>query len=331
MTMMATAYLSLAGASMSDDRESVVWGDALHPESVRKFGRSLCERAQRAVLFETGLGLWDQACDDTGGGLDDFWYVVVGGASNVGKTQLMVALAKQGLLQKFAVVILTMEEPIDQIQRRVYASISDLNYYDFTYKHFTHEKAARLVETTPYLGKLAINEDLPAYDLASITGYLDEARDMLFGRPMIVLVDNLQLVKPDRGATIAEAATDVSEGLRIWAKRNRTLTIALSQVTSTVLREGKPVRSHDLWGGNAMYTNPSQVVILDHTAKRVDPNHPHVVRMWALLDKNRYGPKLIAMPVEANLKTSVWRCAEPDELYLWDANPWAPRNNGGRK
>jgi len=181
------------------------------------------------------------------------------------------------------------------------------------------------VETTPYLGKLAINGDLPAYDLVSIIDYLDEARDMLIGRPMVVLVDNLQLVKPEPGRGIAEAATDVSEGLRLWAKRNRTLTIALSQVTSQALRDAKPVRCHDLWGGNAMYSNPSQVVILDHTAKTVDVRHPHVMRLWGLVDKNRYGPKMIAMPIEANLKTSEWRCGQPDELHLWQKNPWAAK------
>jgi replicative DNA helicase len=303
-----------------------VWVDALHPTSLKAYGDQLLERAQKAILFQTGLRLWDSSCDDTGGGLDDFWYTVIGGASNVGKTQLMVALAKRALQQKFAVVILTMEEPIDQILRRVYASVSELGYYDFTYSHFDREKVGRLIESTPYLGKLVVNADLSAYDLSSVIAYLDEARELLVLRPLVVLVDNLQLVKPDRGQGIAEAATDVSEGLRTWAKKNRALTIALSQITSTALREGRPVRSYDLWGGSAMYSNPSQVVILDHTAKRVDPDHPHIVRMWALLDKNRYGPKMIAMPVEANVKTSEWRCAEPDELTLWYDNPWARKS-----
>lgn len=305
-------------------QDSQVWADALHPESVKLYARHLEQRARNAVLFKTNLTAWDEACDDTGGGLDDYWYVVIGGASNVGKTQLMVSLARSGLLQKFAVVIVTMEEPIDQIQRRVYASISDLGYYDFTYRNFTTEKAGRLIETTPYLGKLAVNFEMPAYDLPSILGYLDEARDMLIGRPMLVILDNLQLVKVDAGSSIAQAATDVSEGLRMWAKRNRTLTFALSQVTSEVLRAGRPVRAHDLWGGNAMYSNPSQVLILDHLAKTVDEQHPHLIRLWGLLDKNRYGPRMIAMPIEANLRTGVWRCADPDEHLLWNPNPWAP-------
>tara|TARA_R110000765_G_scaffold127303_3_gene225333 strand:- start:3654 stop:4619 length:966 start_codon:yes stop_codon:yes gene_type:complete len=310
--------------SNENENESAVWHDALHPESVKAYGIDLLKRAEGAKLFQTGLVDWDRACDDTGGGLDDFWYVVIGGASNVGKTQLLISLAKQGLLQKFAVVVVTMEEPLEQIQRRIYAGLSDLGYHDFTYKNFSRSKAARLVETTPYVGKLAINGDLPKEDLKSIIEYLDEARDMLFGRPMIVILDNLQLVKPENGSSIASAATEVSEGLRRWAKVNRTLTFALSQVTSEALRAGRPVRCHDLWGGSSMYSNPSQVIMLDHLNAVVDDHRPWIKRLWGLVDKNRYGPKMVFLMLEANMKTGDWRCGTPDEEILWGPNPWAP-------
>ena len=312
-----------------NENDKNVWHDALHPESVKMFGIDLMRRAEGATLFQTGLTDWDRACDDTGGGLDDYWYVVIGGASNVGKTQMLISLAKQGLLQQFAVVVVTMEEPLEQIQRRIYAGISELGYHDFTYKNFTRDKAAKLIETTPYIGKLAINGDLPHEDLKSIIAYLDEARDMLFGRPMIVILDNLQLVKPENGASIASAATEVSEGLRRWAKQNRTLTIALSQVTSESLRAGRPVRCHDLWGGSTMYSNPSQVLMLDHLNATVDDHRPWVKRLWGLLDKNRYGSKMVYMALEANMKTGDWRCGRADELDLWGPNPWEPDEQRG--
>lgn len=308
---------------MSREPHTTVWGDILHPESLRAYGVTLETRARNAKLFLTGLDEWDRACDDTGGGLDEFWYVVVGGASNVGKTQLAISLAIRGLHQGFAVVFLTMEEPCDQIQRRVYAAISPThNYYDFTYRNWTVDKARLLVENVPYIGKFVVNDDLENESVGHILAYLDEARDALVGRPMIVLVDNLQLVKTPQGTSVAEAATSVSEGLRKWAKRNRTLVVALSQVTAQALRERKPVRSHDLWGGSSMYSNPSQVLMLDHTAACMDDKHHHLKRLWLLLDKNRYGPKGVAFPVEANMKTGTWRTALPDEHGLWLPNPW---------
>lgn len=301
------------------------WAPILHPDRVKLYGLELERRAREAQLFNTGIRAWDEACDDTGGGLDDYWYVVIGGASNVGKTQLGIAMAKQALAQGFGCAFFTMEEPIEQVQRRVYASLSEtLGYYDFTYKHFTPAKARLLTETTPNVGTLLVNEDLPNYDLGSILFWLDRAREQCPG-PMVVVLDNLQLVKPERGQGISEAATDVSEALRNWAKRNRVLVIALSQITAAALREGKVCRSWDLWGGNAMYSNASQVIMLDHLAATVDPLLPHVKRLWLLVDKNRYGPKQIAVPVEANMKSGLWRNAEPDELHLWKPNPWAAK------
>ena len=299
-----------------------VWTDALHPETVKAFGRGLVDRAQNAKLFKTGLGPWDDSCDDTGGGLDDFWYVVCAGASNVGKTQLGLALAQRALRQGFAVVFLTLEEPADQIMRRMYAAISEVGYYDFTYARFNEDSIPHLVETTPYLGKFIVNDDLASSDLPSIFEYLDEARDILFGRPLVVIFDHLQLVKVPQGGSIAQAATDVSEGLRRWAKKNRTLTIAFSQLTSEVIRDGRPPRAWDMFGGSAMYSNASQVIVIDHTAKVSDTVEPWLLRMWAMLDKNRYGQKLVAFMVEANLKTGLWRCPQADEHHLWQPNPW---------
>ena len=297
-----------------------VWVDTLHPDSVRGYGQFLSHRQQTAQVFQTGLDVWDDNCDDTGGGLDDFWYVVIGGASNAGKTQIMLALAQQALRQKFSVIFLTLEEPMDQIQRRIYAALSDSQYYDFTYKNWSDQKRQGL--SVPYLGKLIVNEDLDKFTLETIMGHLDEAEDALVGRPKIVMLDNLQLVHPEPHQSITAAATELSETLRRWAKKHRILTLAASQLTSEAIRSGKVPGFSDLWGGSAMYSNASQVVVIDHTAKVADTLEPWKIRMWAMLDKNRYGQKLVAMPVEANLKSGLWRCPLPDEHHLWQPNPW---------
>lgn len=304
-----------------DDGRDTIWLDAFHPDTVRSYARNLERRAQTAKLLLTGIEEWDKACDDTGGGLDDYWYLVVGGASNVGKTQLMIALALKAISQGFAVCLMSLEEPADQILRRLYAATSPLGYYDFTYSRFDDHRCRQLIELTPYAGKVAINDEIENEELPSIIRYLDAIRDAMLGQPMVVLFDHLQLVKGDT-AHIAAAATAVSEGLRKWAKRNRTLTIAFSQLVTDTLRSASVPRFHDLWGGTSMYSNPSQVIMLDHTSVRVDEHMPHLKRMWMLVDKNRYGPQLVAIPIEANLKTCEWRGALPDELHGWAENPW---------
>ena len=302
------------------DGPKTVWVDALHPESVGAYGRFLSGRQETARVFQSGLSVWDENCDDTGGGLDDFWYIVLGAASGTGKTQLLLALAQQALRQDFAVIFLTLEEPMDQIQRRTYAAISDSGYYDFTYKNWTEKK--RLALEVPYLGKLIVNDDLDSFDLGSIMAHLDEAEDALVGRPKIVMLDNLQLVHPSRGQNIAAAATELSETLRRWAKKHRVLTVAASQLTSECIRSGKVPGFSDLWGGSAMYSNASQVLMIDHTAKEIDPRERHIQRLWMNLAKNHYGPAHVRFPVEANLKSGLWRAALPDEHNLWAYDPW---------
>ena len=241
----------------------------------------------------------------------------------------MIHLVRQGIAQGFAVVILTMEEPLMAIQRRIYAALSDrLSFYDFAYDRWNHEKARILCESVPTGGKVVVNEELPSYTLESIIGYLDDVRDLLSGRPMVVLLDHLQLVESP-GRDIVRASADVNRALRDWSKRNRTLTIALSQLNRDGVLSGNAPRRWHLWGGTDIEANATQVVMIDHTAKTVDPERRHLLRLWMMLDKNRSGPDLVAFPVEANLKTSVWRVPEPDEHHLWQANPWKPKGRGG--
>ena len=49
--------------------------------------------------------------------------------------------------------------------------------------------------------------------------------------------------------------------------------------------------------------------------------------LWLNLQKNRYGP-VGSFPVEANLKTGLWRAALPDEHQLWAHNPWQSTKHG---
>lgn len=300
-----------------------IWMDALDPRTVRAFAERLTYKAENAKLFFTEIEAWDKSCDDTGGGLDDYWYIVIGGSSNVGKTQGGLSLTVRALEQGFSVVFLTMEEPADQILRRTYAAISNLGYYDFTYDNWSDRKAAML--KVPNLGTMAVNDDLEDESLGAIIGYLNEAREVING-PMIVVLDNLQLIKPRDGRNVQESATDLSEALRKWAKRRKVLTFALSQLTAECIRSGRAPWFADLWGGSAMYSNPSQVIMVDHTAVVVDQNAPHIKRMWMAVAKNRYGPKA-AFPIEANLKTGKWREAYPDEHHLWLPNPWEKKRS----
>ena len=68
---------------------------------------------------------------------------------------------------------------------------------------------------------------------------------------------------------------------------------------------------HDLLGGTSIESNANQVMLIDHSQQERDREHPHLVRTWLYLDKNREGPNRLLIPVEANFKTGRWREADP--------------------
>ena len=103
--------------------------DILDSGEVIDYGSSLIGVQQHPLA--TGIPTWDEACDETGGrGLGDWWYVVLGGAPNAGKTQLMMYLARQASEQGLKPGVVTMETPKRGLQRQVYSNLSSFNYYD---------------------------------------------------------------------------------------------------------------------------------------------------------------------------------------------------------
>ena len=76
--------------------------------------------------LSTGFPVWDKACVGTGGlGLANWWYVVLGGASNVGKTQLLWHLLRQAWEQEMNPGLITMEVPMTGVQRSIYSRVTD--------------------------------------------------------------------------------------------------------------------------------------------------------------------------------------------------------------
>jgi replicative DNA helicase len=126
-------------------------------------------------------------------------------------------------------------------------------------------------------------------------------------------------VKPDyQGMDVAEAAEELSERLRVFAHRTRTLTVVLSQLNRGASRErDRQPTMHDLWGGTSMESNANQVVLLDHSRSQKDREDPALLRTYILLDKNREGPAKVQIPVEIDFRRGHWRQGLPDEVDRW--------------
>ena len=298
--------------------------DILAPGAAIDYGASLMGVRQRPL--PTGLPGWDAACEETGkAGLGDWWYVVIGGASNSGKTQLALHLARRASESGHLPGVITMEIPRAGLQRRVYSHITDFSYYDFLPYRWGEGDAAAKVgrlkeEVRAYRGPLGEDRHLLVAEQQrppTLADIMTACESLLEFGATCLFVDHLQLIRATADE-ISDRATEISDALRWFAHGNKVLVVALSQLNRLASREReRRPTMHDLLGGTSIESNANQVILLDHSRQRRDRDHAHLVRTWLYLDKNREGPNRVLIPVEMNFRTGVWREALPDEEPSW--------------
>ena len=277
----------------------------------------------------TGFDTWDRACDETGGrGVGDWWYTLIGGASNAGKTQLARWLARQAMEAGGTPAIITMEVGTAALQRHFYSNLTSFGYYDLLPHKWDRGSEAELkarreklvAEVTAQGGDKPLTMVITeAEGRPTIDWIVSEAEGLLEETGITHLfVDHAQLIKSPTGMDIAAAAEELSERMRIFAHKKRVCTFMLSQLNRGASRQrDQSPTMHDLWGGTSMESNANQVILLDHSRSAADDRSPHILRTYLLLDKNREGPAKLDIPVEVNFRTGVWREASPDEEELW--------------
>jgi replicative DNA helicase len=298
--------------------------DILSTGAALEYSGSLIGASQ--VALATGIESWDAVCDETGGrGLGNWWYVVIGGASNSGKTKLMLHLVREAAESGMLPGLITMEVPTQGLQRQVYSNVTSFGYYDFLPR--TWDDADALKKTDQ------LTSDLSAYKQAgrglrsilvaerdsapTLSSIMAACEDMAEAGCRCLFIDHLQLIKAPADQ-IVDKATEISEALRHFAHNRKVLVVALSQLNRFASRERtKRPTMHDLWGGTAIESNANQVMVIDHSKQWRDPDRPHLLRTWLFLDKNREGMNRITIPVEVDFRTGVWREAQPDEVHEW--------------
>ena len=300
--------------------------DILDGGEVIDYGSSLIGVRQHPLA--TGIPTWDSACFETGGlGLGDWWYVVLGGASNSGKTQLMMHSARQAAEQGLMPGIVTMETPKRGLQRQIYANLSSFNYYDLLPHRWEEGDAPAKVERLSADIAAYRDTDQPARSLLvtdfrrspTLADIMATIETMYNAGSRCVFVDHLQLIKAGGDdAEIVARATEISEELRQFAHDRGCLVIALSQLNRWAARQrDRCPTMHDLWGGTSIESNANMVMLIDHSQQERDERYPHLLRTWLVLDKNREGPSKIRIPIEISFKTGIWREANASEIHLW--------------
>ena len=296
------------------------------PTTAFDFGLKVATDMPRS--YSTGIPLWDAICDTTSGeGLAEGWYIVLGGASNSGKTRLALHLLREIAKQAGNPGLISLETPAASIQRMWYSQITSFGYHDFTPDRFGvnfEAKATRLKKEVDDFRSAHPTMHANAYvrehkRRATLGTIVRDAEELAELGCKAIMVDHLQLVKATGGLGIAEAATEVSECLREIAHDKGILIIGLSQLNRGASRnKAEAPTMYDLWGGTSMESNADQVVLIDHGRSEAKVTAPAEIMTYLLVDKNRHGPAKTEIPVTNDIKRGSFHEAPADHAAkMW--------------
>lgn len=299
--------------------------DILRPGEAVDFAAHLLDPV---ISMSTGLPSLDEVCVGTGGkGLAAGWYVVLGGASNSGKTKMALNLYQRAALQGWTPGIITMEVPKRGLQRTIYSNITSFGYYDMLpdrWLSYTGEtadaKSRRLMEELRQYSLQDVERGMYVAEFQrapTLADIMSACTALKESGCKVIFLDHLQLIKAS-AENIADRATDISEELRWFAHGEGILVIALSQLNRMASRDrDRRPTMHDLYGGTSVESNANMCLLIDSSRQLRDPEHPWILRTFLLCDKNREGPNRLDIPVLADFKTGLWSEAEEEELGMW--------------
>lgn len=300
---------------------TATWVDVTAPEVAHDIHDRMMDAPPVVSLgvpqLDKAMMTWGQ-----GKGIPRGTYVIVGGASNIGKTQYGLALlmeaAKVG--ERAGLVSLDMKRR-DALLRLHAAMVADIPGSHWRPDRWRPEYEGALVEG---LRRWRMGSPGGIGIVAPPVGDLDLVKttivDGVDAGCSFFVVDHLQKIRVGgySDGQISARAEVVSETLDNLADTYDVTVVGLSQLNreATKQRDRSP-RKEDLWGGTAMESNAAVVVMLDHSRYARDPQHHHIGRTYVLLDKNQMGPKGFDVPVLWDHRRLKIREALPDELGEW--------------
>lgn len=259
------------------------------------------KKKQPVDSVPTPIPSWNKLCGEEGGhvGLAKTWTIVIGGMPGSRKSYLALNIAAHAVRNGRKVGAINFEMSFEGYVTRYLAVLTgvdkdDIGWdQDFDDDEFDKAKAEanRILKEK---GGALITNAATAFTLEDIK----HAYEAFAKRGVdIVIVDYVQLVRASGVGDMKERAGAIAEMLRECSHKYGVVTLALSQIT----REGQkkndnPPRMTDLYGGMYWEANANQVVMLDHTYQKDDPDKG-VTKTRLLVDKNRHGRNMVEVPI----------------------------------
>ena len=289
----------------------------------------LADRMERpGLVTPTGLPSIDKLMYLWGDqrGIPQGSYVIIGGASNIGKTQMGLWLLKQAHRtgQQACMVSLDMKTR-DVIARFLQSmAVQSIPRSEWLASKWKPEYRARLQEAVErYSLDGGVRGGISVYhgnypDLDDVAGIIREATGWLVQSATFFVIDHLQKIRVNGVRDTFDRVEAVSETLDALADELDVTIVGLSQLNRMASREpDRRPTMFDLWGGTAMESNAAIVIMLDHSRYEMDSAKHYLGRTYVLLEKNQMGPKNREVPVLWNHADLTIAEALPDEEKDW--------------
>jgi replicative DNA helicase len=256
-------------------QESVLLDEAL----VTFIDRLQAEADGNTKVMQTGLRALDKLL---AGGLREGELMVIGARPKMGKTALVLALARN-MAHRYGVLMLSQEMPVHELVARNTAAMGSLNLADLRQaSDLTNDGWARVVDAVERMkGMRMVLDEQRALTLGDVRRKVMAAKRRQ--QVDVVVVDFLQLMSGD-GESRNRELDDIANGLKAMAGEFKVAVILLSQMSRKAdERHGPPVLS-DLRDSGAIEAAADVIALLYREFAHPLGSHTEDFRLHAQLE-----------------------------------------------
>jgi replicative DNA helicase len=267
-----------------------------HEVTTNMMGKLAKVKVREVDAIPTPFPSWNKMCGEEGGrvGLAKGWFVVIGGTSGAGKSNLSYNIVAHAVRLGFRVGCVNFEMSTMQAVTRFASIVTGIPKMELDqgpgFNVESWQNAAALVGGLK--GRLLING--PAvFTLKDV----EESYRVLSGEGAdMIVVDYGQLIQTGSSESLGQA-TAVSNTLRELTQKYNPVSVVLSQLNrENSKKKDTPPRKEALQGGSPWENNANQVVLLNHTVRERTPDFLQE-KTELIGDKNRHGPSPFVLPV----------------------------------
>jgi replicative DNA helicase len=234
-----------------------------------------------------------KSLDDKLSGFQKSDLIILAARPSVGKTSLMLDIARQTAIHhKTAVGIFSLEMGAQQLADRMLAAEAKVDLWKLRTGRLREEDFEHLGTAMSKLSEAPIYiDDQPGQNILKMRSV---ARRLKSQKKLdLIIVDYLQLMVPSRnkaGDSLVQQVTEISRSLKNLARELDLPVLALSQLSRDVEKRGGKPRLSDLRDSGSIEQDADIVAFIhrDDKARGEQSDRPNIAEI--LIEKHRNGP-----------------------------------------